>query len=178
MDYQIPQEELNTSRVALGTRQTMRNLIAEILGEMAQEENPDFVIKTLNDRLGMPKVEGDVGYDLPSLEEVIIPAHGFAKVKTDVWVQLPRGFWGLVTARSGSNNSGQIICLPGVIDNGYRGEFLAFVHNVSDEPFTVPAGKAILQMVLFPSITPPIVVVGNLDESVRGSNGFGSTDKQ
>jgi dUTP pyrophosphatase len=63
-----------------------------------------------------------------------------------------------------------------VIDNGFRGELLAFVHNVSDDKYTVTIGKAVVQLVLFPMVVPPVEVVNDLGTSIRGIAGFGSTD--
>lgn len=156
--------------------QKIEDIVREVIMKMAQEHDSEFVLKTTSSNLGSPKLDGDVGYDLPAIEEVVIPAHGFAKVKTEIKVELPEGFWGLITSRSSANNSGQIICLPGVIDNGFRGELLAFVHNVSDDKYTVTIGKAVVQLVLFPMVVPPVEVVNDLGTSIRGIAGFGSTD--
>lgn len=145
-----------------------------------------------------PKIEGDVGYDLPSSEDIVIPWQGFAQVHTGVHVEMPHGTWGMIVAKSSCNFTKSLINLTGVIDNGYRGELTCLIHNVAHRPwqwypwrlwemFTgqpiperrrglhVRAGQSLGQLVLVNSVVAMVVRVEELSESVRGRNGYGST---
>lgn len=122
-----------------------------------------------------PKRTGDVGYDLVVSQTTVVPAHGFANVPHDVCVELPAGLWAMIFARSSTNISGQIVCLPGVIDNGWRGQLFALCHNVSDDDYVVKAGTRICQLILFPMHTFDLYQVPILSPSDRGTGGFGST---
>lgn len=150
------------------------------------------VVKTVTPALQPPAMEGDVGMDLPATESCTILPGQFAKVWTEVKVELPTGVWGLVAARSNANFGGKLIVLPGVIDTGYRGVLGVAVHNVyRPTPWKrltnwlgltqfgavhVAVGQSIGQLVLIPSMAPYTVqLVEHLNGSSRGSNGFGST---
>lgn len=63
----------------------------------------------------------------------------------------------------------------GVIDSDYRGEVCAVLQNYSREPFTVLNGERIAQLVIAPVELPEIEVVDELDDTARGTGGFGST---
>lgn len=63
----------------------------------------------------------------------------------------------------------------GVIDADYRGEVKVLLFNHSDKDFDVKAGDRIAQLVLERIYTPEVMEVENLEESVRGAGGFGST---
>lgn len=83
----------------------------------------------------------------------------------------------VVAARSGlAIKSG--ICLSngiGVIDSDYRGEICVGLHNTSDQPFTVHRGDRIAQMMFMPVLTAKFMQAASLDETARGTGGFGST---
>ena len=64
---------------------------------------------------------------------------------------------------------------PGTIDSDYRGEVKIPLINLGREPFTVEAGMRIAQMVICPIVRAEIEEVESLEETVRGSGGFGST---
>jgi dUTP pyrophosphatase len=160
-------------------------------------DKPMLVKKTGKDGIKIPAHPGDVGFDLCASEDVIVYPGSYAEIKTSVAVEIPEGYWGLIVAKSGTNRSGKLIVLPGVIDNGYRGKLGVFVHNVSgynylyaEQPeddktisdhssscaVTVSKGQAIAQLVLFPIVLPTcLIFVDELASSERGENGFGST---
>lgn len=123
-----------------------------------------------------PAMPGDVGTNLPSLEDVVIPARSYAELWSGVCIELPKGIWAMIVPRSSANRSGKLIVCAGVIDTGYRGPLAACVHNVSDEPVTIEAGKSVAQLVFYSSIVPvSLHRVEQLSDSARGANGFGST---
>lgn len=122
-----------------------------------------------------PALEGDVGYDLVVSKRICVRAHRFTRVPMDVSIAIPPGFWGLLIARSGTNLGGQLLVLPGVIDEGYRGPLFALVHNLSVDSITLEPGQRICQLILIKSNVFPITFVDQLPPSARGVNGFGST---
>lgn len=132
-------------------------------------------VRTTSGHLKAPALDGDVGYNLPAVQGVTIEPGGFAIVHTGIRVQMPPGFWGLIVARSSANRHGRLLVLPGVIDNGYRGELTAMCHNLSTEPATIGEGIAVAQLVLLPVVVFPVEQVLFLDDSERGDNGYGST---
>ena len=98
---------------------------------------------------------------------------------TGLSMALPKGYVGLVYARSG------LACKQGlapankvgVIDSDYRGEFMIALHNHSTEPRVVKHGDRIAQLVVTPVIQPNYYEADTLDETSRGTGGFGSTGK-
>lgn len=98
---------------------------------------------------------------------------------TGLSMALPKGYVGLVYARSG------LACKQGlapankvgVIDSDYRGEFMIALHNHSTEPRVVEHGDRIAQLVVTPVIQPDYYEADTLDDTPRGTGGFGSTGK-
>jgi dUTP pyrophosphatase len=136
---------------------------------------PSPALLETSGNLPPPAIAGDVGYNLPASADTFIQAHGFASVPTGIHVEIPPGHFGLVLPRSSANKSGALLVLTGVIDNGYRGELLLLVHNLSEDDILVKKGIAIGQLVLLPAVVFPIQHVATLSPSDRGHNGFGST---
>ena len=85
----------------------------------------------------------------------------------------------LVFARSGLASKKGIAMANGVgvIDSDYRGPLMAAIINQSDEPYTIAPGDRICQLMIVPVVQPTITVVSELDETARGSGGFGSTGR-
>lgn len=121
---------------------------------------------------------GDAGLDLCALEDVHLPPGERASVPTGLAVQIPAGQAGLVLPRSGlaSRHGVTVVNAPGLIDSGYRGELRVLLLNTDRSgPFTVAAGDRIAQLVLVAIELPEPVEVAALDESARGTGGFGSS---
>ena len=99
---------------------------------------------------------------------------------TGLAVEIPRGYVGLVYARSG------LACKRGlapankvgVIDADYRGEIKVALHNHSDAPQTVEPGERIAQMVVAPYLPAVYEEAASLTETDRGEGGFGSTGRK
>jgi dUTP pyrophosphatase len=127
------------------------------------------------DGMLFPKLEGDVGYDLVVSETTSIEPHSFANVPHKVAVKLPKGFWGIILARSGTNIAGKLIVLPGVIDTGYTGRLFALLHNVSNETIKIKKGTRVCQLILIQAQLFPMLFVSALPSTERGDGGFGST---
>ena len=116
----------------------------------------------------------DAGLDLFSREDAIIPPHGSHVFDTGVHVELPDGTTGFLKSKSGLNVKHGITS-EGVIDVGYTGSIRAKLYNNSNEPYYVESGDKITQLVIIPIVTPELERVDSLEETDRGSGGFGST---
>ncbi|MGV8845506.1 dUTP diphosphatase [Tessaracoccus sp.] len=121
---------------------------------------------------------GDAGADLRCTSQVRLEPGERVLVGTGVRVALPQGTVGLVTPRSGlaARRGLGIVNSPGVIDSGYRGEILVcLINHDPDEAITLEAGDRVAQLVVMPCITAEFERVVTLDETDRGSGGYGST---
>lgn len=115
------------------------------------------------------------GYDLYSAERKTIPAHGKALVDTQISVAVPVGTYGRVAPRSGLASKFMIDTGAGVIDADYRGIVFVLLFNLSDKDFQVEEGDRIAQLIVERIHTPEVLEVNDLDETLRGTGGFGST---
>ena len=98
-------------------------------------------------------------------------------VPTGLAVALPPGFELQVRPRSGLALKNGIVLpnSPGTVDEDYRGELQVIVMNAGTEPFTIERGMRIAQAVLAPVVRVAWAEVAELDETQRGTGGFGST---
>ena len=92
---------------------------------------------------------------------------------TGVHAEIPEGFVGMLTSKSGMMAKG--ITSRGTIDCGYTGEIKAVLFNHSWKPIRIKPNQKITQLVLLPIITPELDFVDCLGATDRGANGFGST---
>lgn len=134
--------------------------------------------------LPLPAYEtaGAAGMDLRASvgeESVILAPGARAMVPTGLAIALPEGFEAQVRPRSGLAIKHGITQLntPGTIDSDYRGELKVILINHGQEPFTVAHGDRIAQLVIAPVIQAVWAELETLDETSRGSAGFGSTGK-
>ena len=136
-------------------------------------------IKRLNDNAILPEKQhdSDAGYDLHSIEEIILKPSKIYKVRTGIAIQIPNNYGGLVLPRSGlSSKYGiSLINTPGLIDSGYRGELLIPLINHSSNEYTINKTERVAQLMLLEIPEVKIEVTSDLDESDRDSKGFGST---
>ena len=116
----------------------------------------------------------DAGLDLYSPETVIVPAKESVKIDTRIHVELPPNTTGFIKSKSGLNVKHGILS-EGVIDAGYTGSIQVKLYNHSGYDYTVHAGDKISQLVILPIVRPPLELVDKLEETDRGSNGFGSS---
>ena len=121
---------------------------------------------------------GDAGYDLFANECGVVPPHSAKTFRTGVHIQLPKGKAGLLVSKSGMNSKYSVTS-TGLIDEGYRGEIMATLHNGGEMPYVVDHGQKITQMVIITPDLAPLELVSQLDESPdgRGEDGFGSTGR-
>jgi dUTP pyrophosphatase len=120
---------------------------------------------------------GSAGADLRASEAVELPAGGRAAVPTGLRLQIPPGHVGLVWPRSGLAVRHGIDTLAGVVDSDYRGELRVVLVNHGSEPFRIAVGDRIAQLLLQPVARARFVSADALDETGRGSDGFGSTGR-
>lgn len=125
--------------------------------------------------------ESDAGYDLYCVEDVIVRAGERASVKTGVAVAIPEGYVGLIWPRSGLAVKNGIDVLAGVIDSGYTGEIVVCLLNTDtfyDNPFKFKKGDKIAQIIFQPYLTFDLQEVQSLENTDRGTKGFGSSDER
>ncbi|KAI1330279.1 dUTP diphosphatase [Xylariaceae sp. FL0255] len=115
------------------------------------------------------------GYDLYASRPCTIPARGKAIVETDISIAVPLGTYGRVAPRSGLASKHFIDTGAGVIDADYRGPVKVLLFNHAETDFEVKEGDRVAQLVIERILTPDVVEVEELEESVRGAGGFGST---
>ena len=131
--------------------------------------------------LALPKYEtnGSAGMDLiASIDEDIIIKSGEIKlIKTGIAIALEKGFEAQIRPRSGLalKNGITVLNTPGTIDSDYRGEICVILINHSKLDFVVSRGMRIAQMIIAKYEQAEIIEVKNLDETIRGTSGFGST---
>lgn len=108
---------------------------------------------------------------------VEIPPHATVKIGTGFAFQPPEGYCGLIFARSGlATNWGLAPANKvGVCDEDYTGEYIVALHNDTDSEQHVYHGDRIAQLMFVPYEQANLVMVDTLDETERGSGGFGST---
>jgi dUTP pyrophosphatase len=134
-----------------------------------------------NNDLALPAYATDLsaGMDLCAcvIEDVVIAPLGRSLIATGLAIALPAGFEAQIRPRSGLalKNGITVLNSPGTIDADYRGEIKVLLVNFSSEDFVVTRGMRIAQLVVAPVSRAHIVVVEDLEETVRGSGGFGST---
>lgn len=118
----------------------------------------------------------DAGLDLYAMETQIVPARESAIFDTGVHIELPQGTVGMLKSKSGLNVKHGITS-EGVIDVGYTGSIVAKLYNHSGRDYMVNRGEKITQLVVMPILTPNLELVDSLEDTERGTGGFGSTGK-
>lgn len=133
--------------------------------------------KQLDERATLPSrgSEFAAGLDLCAIEDVIIAPKQRVLARTGLAVAIPKGCYGRIAPRSGLALRAGLDVLSGVIDADYRGEIGCLLYNTGDETIHLPAQSKICQLIIEKIITPEAVWVKEIDETDRGSGGFGST---
>lgn len=131
--------------------------------------------------LPLPKYEtnGAAGMDICAAlsDDIIIAPGTFATLPTGLMIALPQGLEAQIRPRSGLAFKHGITVLnsPGTIDSDYRGEIKIALINHGPEPVTITHGMRIAQMVIASVTTATLTPADSLDETARGTGGFGST---
>ena len=137
-------------------------------------------VKFLSVNATMPTraTDGSVGYDLFSAVDVVIQSNKRCCVPLDLSIIPPPGTYAQIFSRSGLSLKSNVDVRAGTIDPDYTGNIQVLLENTGDDPFTIRIGDRIAQLVLLQIQTPAvseISVNATLPETVRGTNGFGST---
>ncbi len=134
-----------------------------------------------NKNIPLPKysTEGSAGMDIHASvsEDTEIKPGSTALVPTGLAIALPQGYECQVRSRSGLAAKHGIFALnaPGTIDSDYRGEIKVILSNFGKESYFIKPGERIAQLVIAKYEQINWLEVDSLDETVRGSGGFGST---
>lgn len=135
--------------------------------------------------LPLPAYEtgGSAGMDLraavPGDGPITLEPGARALVPTGLKIALEAGYEAQVRPRSGLALKHGLTCLnsPGTIDSDYRGEVGVILINHGQEPFVIRRGERIAQMVIARHEQVALIEVATLDETARGTGGFGSTGR-
>ena len=119
------------------------------------------------------------GMDVVAAESLTLEPGARHAVATGFAIAIPHGYEVQVRPRSGLALKFGITCLntPGTIDSDYRGEVKVILANLGADPFRIVRGERIAQLVPAPVQRAAFVEVDSLDETERGSGGFGSTGR-
>jgi dUTP pyrophosphatase len=121
---------------------------------------------------------GDAGLDLYSALDCILRPYERRKVPTGIKMAIPEGYAGFVQPKSGLaiKNGLSLVNTPGLIDSGYRGEVCAILINLDPEKdFIIKRGDKICQLVIQKASEVEIEITEELENTIRGESGFGST---
>jgi dUTP pyrophosphatase len=123
---------------------------------------------------------GAAGMDVVAAEDHDLDPGARHAVATGFAMAIPEGFEVQVRPRSGLALKHGVTCLntPGTIDSDYRGEVKVILANLGSETFAIRRGDRIAQLVPAPVQRAALTEVASLDETVRGSGGFGSTGQR
>ncbi len=140
----------------------------------------ELPVLRLDKTLDMPAYAyvGDAGMDLRAAEDAVLAPFERKLVSCGIAVAIPQGYAGFVLPRSGlaAKHGISIVNAPGLIDSNYRGEIKAILVNLDPEnEFAIAHGDRIAQLVIMavPAVT--TTEVDELDKTVRGAGGFGSS---
>ncbi len=136
-------------------------------------------IKKLRPDVKLPAyaLEGDVGMDIFSDEDVIIKPgqkHVFA---TGFAMEIPEGYVSLIWDKSGLSAKHGLKVIGGVLDHNYRGEYMICLINLGKEDYHFEKGHKIAQLLIQPVVSAELEEVEELSESVRGEGRHGSTGR-
>ncbi|XP_058068888.1 deoxyuridine 5'-triphosphate nucleotidohydrolase-like isoform X1 [Magnolia sinica] len=147
------------------------------VSEETQNVSSLLRVKKLSENAVLPSRASPLsaGYDLSSATATQVPARGKAVIPTDLSIGIPQGTYARIAPRSGLTWKHSIDVGAGVIDADYRGPVGVILFNHSDVDFNVKPGDRIAQLIIGKIMTPEVVEVEDLDSTIRGIGGFGST---
>jgi dUTP pyrophosphatase len=137
-------------------------------------------VRRLDPRAVLPTraYTGDAGFDLHALEPIVLGPGERASIPTGIAVEIPEGHAGLVLPRSGlaARHGIALVNAPGLIDSGYRGEIRVLLLNTDRfHAHDFAPGDRIAQLLVIRHEVPSVIEVDELQESERGTGGFGSS---
>jgi len=140
---------------------------------------PSIKFKKTNPDAQLPKKNNptDTGFDLYAVEDKLIPARGSAVVDNGLQVAyISPGYWIRIESRSGMSFKHGLLAHPGIIDQEYRSGLAIKIYNHSDTDYQIKKGDKIAQAVIYYNIDIDLSW-GEVQESVRGTNGLGSSGR-
>jgi dUTP pyrophosphatase len=136
-------------------------------------------IQQLHAKAIIPRYQtaGSAGMDLHAVADSEVWVGETAVVPIGIGISIPPGYEAQIRPRSGlaASKSISVINSPGTIDSDYRGEVKVILVNHGDEIFRIKCGDRIAQLVFAPVTRAEFEAVASLDETPRGTGGFGST---
>jgi dUTP pyrophosphatase len=117
----------------------------------------------------------DAGLDLYANETLTLKQGEWRTVKTGIALAIPTGYVGLIWDKSSIPHKWGVKTMGGVIDASYRGEVGVIMVNLSQESYEVEKGAKISQLLIQKVELPEVCEVTELDDTIRGVGGFGST---
>lgn len=121
---------------------------------------------------------GDAGFDVFSVEDIVVPANGSIEVKVGLEVgHVSPGIWLKIEGRSGLGFNHGISPHFGVVDNNYRSSIGVKLYNSTNVDHSIQKGRAIAQLIVCKMIPCEMSFTNIKTSSSRGEKGFGSTDK-
>ena len=120
----------------------------------------------------------DACFDLFADTDFILPAGAQFLINTGVQLAIPDGYCGIIKERSGLACNNRVHVNAGVIDSNYRGNIIIALENRDVLDCEIQHGKAIAQIKFERVLPVSMVEVSSLDETERGTDGFGSSDKK
>ena len=137
------------------------------------------IINTSNNPLPSYATEGSAGMDIRASLDVPVTLQPMQRqlVPTGLFIELPAGYEAQIRPRSGMAIKQGITCLnsPGTVDSDYRGELKVILINLSDLEQIIHHGDRIAQMIIARTERAELVLVQQLNDSLRGEGGFGHT---
>ncbi len=135
-----------------------------------------------NAQLPERQTTGSAGADLRAVRPYMLPVGEWMIISCGFAMALPEGYEAQIRPRSGLalNHGVTVLNAPGTVDSDYRGEMKVILINHGDKPFPISPGDRIAQMVITQVPAPldlPFAEVEELDETARGTEGFGSTGR-
>ena len=151
---------------------------------MAEPVRVQVLVEPEGQGLELPRYETEhaAGMDLRAAiaDSLVLPPGERALVPTGLRVAIPEGYEAQVRPRSGLaiRHGVTVANAPGTIDADYRGPLCVGLVNLSQTPYTINRGDRIAQLIVAPVSRADLIVVKELDDTARGTGGFGHTGTQ
>lgn len=154
-------------------------MLDDVKGIMSRYGTMTVRVKRLHPDAIVPKYgrPGDAGLDMHALVDMTVAAGERVMVPTGIALAIPVGTVGLVWDRSGMAAKHGMKTMAGVLDHTYRGELKIVLLNTTGVPYEIHKGDRIAQLLIQPIVTSDVIEVAELEETMRGEGGFGSSGR-
>lgn len=120
--------------------------------------------------------KSDAGLDLKTDRELVVRRNAYETIHTGVWAEIPENHFGLVVPRSGLGSRGFLLRnTVGILDSNYRGEIMLMATNKGLDAIILKQYERVAQLVILPYTRVDLEVVDELEDTDRGSSGFGDS---